>query len=658
MAQKRARISISELFQGSTEQPDYKRRPGQVERADNLRLDPVDGARKRSGTKFIADLSGDASDAAQTTLNQFIVKVKASGVQVIDRSGVNQTITILSSADGYLSGASISDLVLVPYLNSVLILNRAKTVLTQTTPAYTVAGEKDVFTDLGGLVTSSGSVWKVLQTEAENPAGYYQATANNPTLLDWTRIAAPSDEDGRYDQTTMPIQLLYVESSNSFTLKYLTWEDRKSGNNVTNAKMPWAGSTIQGLAVWNNRLVLKGEDSFTTSETLSSQQEGFNLWLDDVATPVDTDPIVLYFDLPNVGSPLRSVVLGRDLLVACENGQIAVTSGDNPPSPLKFNVAMRLVSSYKSKNIPLRANGEETILIDENGMVHLYAYRGVLEGIQKVLTLNEHRKNVLRDYVLFDAFQLGQAVFIPDAESNRVAVHDRYVAGGQASQLAWSEYNFDRAVSYMDQYASDQYIVMKGDDDCSLVFYDHENLKEWYDTDWQPHLDRMHYPSHSYNSTTNETAVTLEGDADENTYVLDITSSTPRVLKPLRTSGAVAYVRGNLAGRTVMAGWAYEASLVLSKLWVGNAKTMLQRMAVFFDKATDFIVRAGRPGEAKQNVFTFQSSKPLSAEAETGSVDFTVLGDGRIMEIELVNNSPGTATFSALQYTVNAMEGG
>lgn len=656
MPQRKARISIAELWQGTSEQPDYRRRPGQVERATNLRMDPIDGARKRSGTKLVGDLSGAAySDWVWTSLNQFIIRVRSTGVEVFDRDATAYGVSVQNSATDYLAGAATNDIQLVPYLSSVLILNRRRTVQTISTPTYPVAGEKDVFTDLDGQTATTGQVWKVLQTEAENPAGYYRATANNPSLLDWTRVAAPADPDGRYDQTTMPIQLLY--SGGVFTLKYLTWEDRKSGNTVTNAKMPWAGSTLQSLAIWSNRLVLMGQDSFTTAETLSSQQEGFNLWRDDVATPVDTDPIVLYLDLPNVGAPLRSVVLGRDLLVACSNGQVAVTSGDAPPSPLKFNVAMRLASSYKSLDVPLRANGEETVLIDHNGMAHLYAYQGVVNGIQKVLTLNEHRKDVLSGYSVNDAFQLGQAVFVPDNASEVVAVHDRFISGGQASQLAWSEYLFDRRVVYIDQYAATQYVVAQSGTECSLLWYDHDNLQEWYDTSWQPRLDRMHSPTLSYDSATNQTAVTLEGAADETVYVIDLSGEYPRVHKPVSVDGSTVFVRGNLTNGVIIAGWSFQTVLGLSKLWVGNARTMLQRMGVFYSDTTEFQVKAGRAGQTLATVYSFQSSLPFSAAAETGSIDFTVLGDARSTEIELVSNSPGPATFTALQYTVNAMEG-
>lgn len=660
MAQRQARIVISDLWQGTSNQPDSKRRPGQVERADNLRLDPVDGASRRSGTKLIGDIPGPAQSWwAWTSLNQYIIRVRPDGISVIDRNNQSYPVNIQHSALNYLAGAGPDDIQLLPYLNSVLILNRSKVVQTLATPTYTVTPNDDIvnYLNLDGITANRGQVFEVIQSENENPAGFYQATKDNPTLLDWVRVARSNDPDGRYDPTTLPIQLLLPPGSTTFELDYLAWEDRKSGNTTTNKRALWVGDTIKSIAFWNNRFVLFGNDGFITTEELASRQEGFNLWLDDVATPVDTDPISLVFDLPNVGTPLRSAKIGNDLLVACTNGQIAISSGGDPASPLKANTTMRLIGSYKSQNIPLRANGESTVLIDENGLAHLYTYGGIVNGIQEALVLNDHRRDILSGYSVKDVFQIGSAVFIPDASSTKVAVHDRFVAGGQVAQLAWGEYQFDRSVVFMEQYGSTQYIVTQSGTTYSLLEYSHDNLQTWYSTIYQPHLDRMHSPVFlEYDKSTNETTLVINGTADGTFFIVDISSSNPVVIVPVGYSSTHVRCRGNLQGKTLVAGWGYTSRLRVSKLWIANAKVVLQRLAVLFGKATNWVCNVQMPNGSWITAKKFTASLPGSVSPQTGSSEFSLFGDARETAIELVCEGPGTATFHGLQYQVNAME--
>jgi hypothetical protein len=653
MPQRKVQLDISSLWQGTTNQPDYKARPGQALIAKNIRLDPRDGAKKRTGTKLVGDLEGTGSTSwVYCSFQDFIVRANSNGVEVYSRDNVQQTVTITGGANAYLSGAA--DLELVPYSNSVLILNRAKVVGTQATENYTVAGTVTVFSNFTEETVASGQYWEVLQSEGENPSGYYRATASNPQLKDWVRVAAPNDTTGRLDASTMPIQLLYANGT--FTLKRLTWEDRKSGNANTNKAMPFVGKSITTMAFWQNRLTLCGADSVSTSETLSSIQDGFNLWIDDVANVVDTDPISLFVDLPNAGNIQRCAVVGRDVLLSCENGQAIVSSGDSQPSPARNNVAIRSLTSYKGLDIPLRAEGNTLVLIDADKLVHLYQYTDALTGIAKVATLNEHRKDVLRDYTLFDCFAIGTALFIPDADSNNVAVHDLFYQGQEIAQLAWSEYEFDRQVEFMEKYGSSVYLITQTGTTQSLLKYDHDKEPDWYEAlPFVPCLDRIHTPTFiSYSPTTNLSTFAMQGTATASAWLLDITGNSIKVIKPSELSGTWIKVKGNLQGRTVLAGYVYESRLRLTKLWVGSARAMLQRMTVFYSNATEFIVEAGRSGDTKGRVHTFRAN---TNEPSTGMVEFTILGDGRELEIDLASNSPGVCTWVALSYIVNALGG-
>lgn len=663
---RNGRIVISQLYQGTSNQPDYKRREGQVEEALNVRLDTINGAAKRNNTALVAEYSSldSSNDYHWTSLRNFRIAINADGVKVFDENGVERTVTTTENAEAYLSTlTSIEDVDTVVYLNSVLILNRSVVPTVSTSASYAVAGEVDEALDLPTNVIA-GVYYRVLTTVSPYTSGYYKSRRANPGVNDWDKVAAPSDAEAVYDRTTMPIQLLYTPSTDSFSIQYLTWEDRKSGDRYINRKAPFVGSGIRCMTVWGNRLWFFGKDSVKSSETLSSFQEGINLWVDDVATIVDTDPISLDIDRPNAGFPLRASPLGADCLLVCENAVLSVTSGEEPPSPLKFNLRFRQVATVQPHDFPLSVNGFEAVIVDRNKEVHLYGWRGIVEGVQpQQETLNAHRRDILQGMNPQRAFFIDHSIFVT-TDSETVAVFDRYVAGDQLVQAAWSTYVFEDVTYYIDRW-NGIYNIIQSDHDNT---YSHLSYVHKTDYDeplvFTPRLDRYQEATIvGYDRSSNRTTVSMSNRAcNANTYVVEIVDSAKvKVHKPISVSGFEATLRGNLQGKVLYIGFAYECRLQLSKLWSGTGAPMLQTLGVIFDDATNFVVKGGRNAASLQTMNTYNAvmNGQYGIGTQTlgsGLLQFSAAGDARKFVVQLECSGPGTATWTAIEYVLNVME--
>ncbi|HYF14867.1 MAG TPA: hypothetical protein VD971_07335, partial [Phycisphaerales bacterium] len=109
-------------------------------------------------------------------------------------------------------------------------------------------------------------------------------------------------------------------------------------------------------------------------------------------------------------------------------------------------------------------------IIDRRKELHLFAYRGLVEGVQSSPeTLNAHRRDILAPYNPERAFFIDDAIFVStsdnDGPNSTVIVFDRYAAGDQLIQAAWSEYQFTDPTVYKGASISDEeidYLLARG----------------------------------------------------------------------------------------------------------------------------------------------------------------------------------------------------
>jgi len=119
------------------------------------------------------------------------------------------------------------------------------------------------------------------------------------------------------------------------------WEDRKSGDNVTNPLPNFIGNTINDIFFYENRLgMLSGE-----SVTLSESGQFFNFFRTTVIDLLDTAPIEVVGSSNSVNTLRHAVSFNGNLILFGDNTQFMLGSGREGLSPR--TVAMSQVSNYE-----------------------------------------------------------------------------------------------------------------------------------------------------------------------------------------------------------------------------------------------------------------------------------------------------------------------
>lgn len=676
MAKKR--LDIGQLYQGVSEQPAWRRQTGQTDEVVNLRCDPLEGLRKRNSTDLV-NRTGLLSSLNPyiISMRQFIIFIfdyQATGLGIIvyDRDAGGNVQVIAPYGWTYLNGAAFAEIDTTAAIDTLMILNRTITPTTGATPNYSVAGTVNQFSQLPDYTTvAAGTFYKVRLIENYDPSGYYlNVDPNSPTLptgfqIDtnvrgWQQVPAPNDPDGHYNATTLPHRLIYDSAANTFTFEPCLWRDRMSGNKKTNKVMPWANVGLKTICFHKGRLFMMGRDAITAGAS-SPNQSIFNLFVGDVLNNVvDSDRISIDINLANIGTPQRSLSVGNDLFVNCQNGQLSFSANDQALTGTNGRYVQ--VGDHRTQDIPLASNGPEIVLVDQFGFVQLFRWINSLEGVQYQGSITEHVPTLLKNETVTGVYFINNTIFVTTA-SARVYVHERAAAGGQIIQLAWNKNIFYEKTVYMDAWKNYIYLTQKGTSTFhSILKYQHQKNTDSSE-DFTPRLDRRQIATISQSDTSysrydpfaNKTYITFEDSTPTTTTVQLVNVTDGIKLYPVSCAGSVAAFNGDLRGKVCHWGFIYDSYTVLSKIWPqADIRPTLSALVVFHKDSTNYTVEIYPPDYTPivnewngPNLFSYK----LNAKAlDTGTSRWPAQGDGRFTNVRISCNDAGTMTISAVEF--------
>lgn len=429
---------VPSLTGGVSRQPATQRFRNQVEHADNVCLNITRGAEKRAGTEFInagtADGSLNATAPTGTKFlehwidrdssNRYVVLIDDTQagnekIQIFNAlTGVKQTVSITAGAATYLGLGAVDakdKFVCVSVADTTFILNKqATTALKGSTTTYVGAtvnlniwgAGKDArhvanyksFAQPPALVDDK---WFAEDDVAGFPAGYYNAIGTTREPF-YQRIRT---EEANYtlDETTMPIKITL--SGGTWTADVITWSDRLSGNSVTNPGPSFIGKKITDMAFHDNRLWF-----FSDEQIVSSQLGDFyNLWIDNVANLVDSDPIDIQLSGTSVNKINFAVPFSKSLLLLTSGAKQYEIKADGVLTPTSANIIPS--TSYQSYN----------------------KCRPVTLGKQLYFTFSDSTRSQLWEYAYSDTYVLNVASevslhaddYLPAAINRLVSVENK-----------------------------------------------------------------------------------------------------------------------------------------------------------------------------------------------------------------------------------------
>lgn len=671
----KSRMDIAQLWQGMSQQPPWRRNQGQVDLAQNVRLDPLEGARKRNSTYIHAELGlpGTGTLPYVVTMRQFYLFIYPTGIVAYDRDlGGNIPI---NNPQGwsYLATSTIDSIDTTTAIDTIVILNRNVRPNTRHSPDYTLKGTVNIYRELPTTGVSAGDVYKVLDTDNYDPPGQYMyIDPTNPTVpagfvLDpnlsgnWMRVPAPFDPSARYVGSTMPHRLYFDADAGQygeFTFEEIPWVDRLSGNNATNPKMPWVRDGLNSVCFHQGRLFLIGNTSVTAGGS-SPNQNIFNLYVDNINGAVkDSDPIALDINLPNIGRPQRSLPIGGDLLISCENGQLAFSTNSGTPFT-PSNGQYRQVGNFRALDIPLASNGSEVALIDEFSRIQLFglSQTSTIQYVTYYGSLSDHVPTLLMNDTIRRLHLIDTTLFVTTA-SNTVWVHERFRQGNEIIQLAWEKSVFYEPTYYMDNWKNQIYILSKGPFLCINRYQHVKNTDD--QQDFLPRLDRLQAaalaaPFASYDHGTNLTRVNFYQRDPMLTNAFLVTPFGG-FLRPTSVDGNNAFFEGNWMGLHCQWGFSFEAIMDLSDIYpASDVRPTLSRIVLLMKDTSNFTLTINNPDRTIRTVdwnspATTGYTLGLGLMGYTGYAKFPAQGDARTTTIRISNNTPGTFTLSAVEY--------
>lgn len=689
-----SRIQISDLYQGiSSSQPPSRRPSGSVENLINGVCETTTGTSKRVGTIATAKIAF-ANNPTQTQISTInttdFVVINVQGVRVfVDASkqvwaydDAGNTVEVIDETEtnfAYIQAGTLDDLDWAVAYDTAILVNRSVNVAINDIAAYDVALTVNVYSELPRSATNpmppiEDGYYHVLLRENSDPAGYYQYVDGQ-----YVRVSAPGDTDCRYDLTTMPHRFVYNSADNRVYYRNMPFRNRLSGNNKTNTVMPLEGKPILSVNYFQSRLVLLNDSHLC----LSANSDIYQLFVNDIDNVAVTDRIVKDILINNLGLPLRTIVLGNSLLLACENGVLAFDAAAGTEALTNINGNLRKISDTKCQDTRLfTGNGTRVSIVDTNNMIHTFAIMDAQIGPTLFNTINNYDPRLLRNVTVRQIYMDSQEVYVL-ASTGDVYVHRSEISNGRFVQLAWSRFNVaNRRVRWIDSWNNRVRFVLlptAGYNNPYMTFatwqyetntsVDAAGPASTIATTYSINLDSREFATGIYNSRTDETEFVHTYDfADiDRSAVVDHRNGTTH--RPVRVAGHSAFFRGKIpTNGTTYLGFTYDFSMQLNNLWMGAQDVRLigSMFSIFYLRTSDFVVRVGRQS-GRQRTKRFSTNQynnnrvfvdntlaaPQANPTSTGVFKMMMIGDMRYNTVTIENNTAGNVTIHAIEYQLS-----
>ena len=339
----------------------------------------------------------------------------------------------------------------------------------------------------GGLNNDSLEVFEdevidVSKLPIESFHGHHVTILNSDTDADdyYVEYVAYNDEKGRgywkeavardvavsIDASTMPHALINTGAT-SFTFGPINWNDRLTGDDVTNPQPSFIGNTVNASFYYNNRFGLLSEDNII----MSVANDVYNFFAKSALTQIDSDPIDV--NVSSVRPVTLSDVLPSPQGLAVFSGKqqfivLATETGVLTPS----TTVVRTLASYGlDTNIsPVDVGTTFAFINKVSGYSKLFYMQ--LRGIEETPTVVDVSKivlewipNTIDDLIVSPQNSL---IALVDRQSSYIYIYRFYNNGKEDVMTAWTKWELTGTIQSADIIGDDFVIVSQHEDEYTL----------------------------------------------------------------------------------------------------------------------------------------------------------------------------------------------
>lgn len=259
----------------------------------------------------------------------------------------------------------------------------------------------------------------------------------------WIETVAPGLEY-KINASTMP-RALIRQADNTFLVKTVDWDERKTGDDDSNPVPSFIGQKISNIFFYRNRLgFIAGENVI-----LSKASEFFNFWYDSAVDILATDPIDEAIPSTSVVTLKHAIPMETDLVLFSDDAEYLLRAeGSLTPT----SVAIDFLSSYQHDDsiTPLNV-GNDVYFINKRGSYSsLYRYTTLTDsyyqkfGDDVSMHIPYYIPNSVRQ-MIGNTTENFMALLSDDPDYKNIVFVYKFIIGADRrfQQQAWCKWNFE-----------------------------------------------------------------------------------------------------------------------------------------------------------------------------------------------------------------------
>lgn len=505
---------------------------------------------------------------------------------------------------------------------------------------------KALYPDIGNP-EGLGKIFYLAAKYSTTTPGYYRVkdSENSPYLH---KVRTP-DKLSVLDNKRMPMQLAYDAREDKWVLRKVDWDVRQSGSIDTNpGPSPFSEKgkakqvQIGSMSFYRDRLFLSAGDALFSSRMGNWD----NLWIDDPATIVATDPIDLNVS-SNRYSPITHTIPFNDFLFINTAGdtQFELLGSENQITPFTAEIAPTTFYSTLPKIEPQLMSSQ--IYFFGDSKLYIY-FNSEQSNINQAVAVSNHVPGYLPVNVGEVATSPAHDTifFTNDDSPNELYMYTNRFSGDQVIQNAFFRQIFESGceIEHMHILGDFLYIIMRyGSNSGYLVRLPLSVEADL--TDYRPRLDNnfdVDMDDVSYDDSSDRSKVTLPFICDKINRIVVTSGENKRWVYECQTETesdgdyeyTCLYVEGQIKGSSFCVGTEYTTTVELSEQFVRDEKNNsvdgvlnLRSINLRHDRSGQYdiaVSRLNRPEEVTS--FGLLNVDALNTELDMD----TVSGDGEL----------------------------
>lgn len=604
-------------------------------------------------------------------------------------AGTNHSLTTaIPKTIAYLrygSGEAKDKLRLLTVGATTFIVNKeAPTYLTGTAPTYAniTAQASMRFPNDGGSYTNSqwdvGDYINLVSAEVGYPVGVYEIVEELHTSPDeegpWYTRVPPPEDGNEIEPGSFPIRLVYDEDTPDFTLDVISWNDRMSGDAVTNPGPEFIGYPIQDIAILDDRLW------FGAGPYVFASQAGdlYNLWVNDWTNVVDSDPIDLPLAAEDIHRANFIVPFAKTLVVFTDGGQQFEVKSNNAFTPTDTNLIPTSQERVSDKAYPVKLGQQLYFATDQGDFSYVWEYFYNFDSdaniaVNSALHVERYLPADLNRFAVSENSNI--VLCSSESEDNAIYALFNYYNISQKIQSAWCRWTYDDSFSIYGYkvIGNRLYIIFSDGTDVWLEYQPIATPDAESDAngslDYRLHMDRKQNITGVYSSSTGETTFTLPFlDADMDTVVLGAgfgNKAGQQVVATVGSAGGVTTltVVGDYSSYSSFVGKTYNMECELSRIYPRDREGQvifgsfqLLFLDMYMRDTTTVDVEVTPPGRSARTTRFIALRTGSSILGQTGLAEVArkrvlIRGRGSDTQIKLINTSPFQSEITNLEFT-------